>query len=146
MSPVFIERLNNAFALYEEFTKLLDEPLLQSKLATLPSNTIGQQLWCVIGARESYTVAVEKGTWDGFRCSLRAGDLIDKQQVLQALRDSAERARKVITAVETWTIEQERLAFQWLEHEIQHHGQLIRYIYGIKIPVPASWKTRYNLD
>ncbi len=53
MSPVFIERMTNAFALYEEFLKLLDEPFLQKKLGTLPSNTIGQQLWCVIGARES---------------------------------------------------------------------------------------------
>ncbi len=146
MSPVFVERLNNAFALYEEFLKLLDEPLLRSKLATVPSNTIGQQLWCVIGARESYTAAIEKGKWDGFRCSLTAVASIDKQQVLQTLQASAERARKLITAGETPSIEQERLAFQWLEHEILHHGQLIRYIYGLKVPVPSGWKSRYNLD
>ncbi|MEI7973482.1 MAG: hypothetical protein WCH11_03855, partial [Bdellovibrio sp.] len=33
-----------------------------------------------------------------------------------------------------------------LEHEAQHHGQLARYLYGLKVGVPQSWKDRYNFD
>jgi len=33
-----------------------------------------------------------------------------------------------------------------LEHEAQHHGQLIRYLYGLRLPIPASWKSRYALE
>jgi uncharacterized damage-inducible protein DinB len=33
-----------------------------------------------------------------------------------------------------------------LEHEVQHHGQLIRYLYGLGIERPESWKQRYALD
>ncbi|MNL45598.1 hypothetical protein D3C87_1682570 [compost metagenome] len=33
-----------------------------------------------------------------------------------------------------------------LEHEAQHHGQLARYLYGLKVGVPESWKSRYNFD
>lgn len=33
-----------------------------------------------------------------------------------------------------------------LEHETQHHGQLIRYIYALDIPRPPSWRERYALD
>jgi hypothetical protein len=32
-----------------------------------------------------------------------------------------------------------------LEHEAQHHGQLIRYLYALKLAIPDSWKARYAL-
>jgi hypothetical protein len=32
-----------------------------------------------------------------------------------------------------------------LEHELQHHGQLIRYVYGNKLEFPESWKKRYTV-
>jgi spore coat protein CotF len=38
-----------------------------------------------------------------------------------------------------------KLFMDLLEHEIQHHGQLIRYIYGNKLTFPNGWKQRYNV-
>ena len=35
--------------------------------------------------------------------------------------------------------------FALLEHEVQHHGQLIRYCYGNKIAFPQSWHDRYTV-
>lgn len=32
-----------------------------------------------------------------------------------------------------------------LEHEIMHHGQLIRYMYGNKLGFPKSWSDRYTV-
>jgi hypothetical protein len=32
-----------------------------------------------------------------------------------------------------------------LLHETQHHGQLIRYVYGLGLVFPESWRDRWNL-
>ena len=33
-----------------------------------------------------------------------------------------------------------------LEHETQHQGQLIRYVYGLKYKFPKSWAERWALE
>ena len=38
------------------------------------------------------------------------------------------------------------LVLDLLEHEAAHHGQLIRYLYGLDLPIPDSWKRKYALD
>lgn len=35
--------------------------------------------------------------------------------------------------------------FTLLEHEVMHHGQLIRYIYGNILRFPDSWTDRYTV-
>jgi hypothetical protein len=37
------------------------------------------------------------------------------------------------------------LAFDLLEHELQHHGQLIRFVYGNGLTFPESWNKRYTV-
>ncbi|WP_261177856.1 hypothetical protein [Anaerobacillus sp. CMMVII] len=37
------------------------------------------------------------------------------------------------------------LLIDLLEHEVQHHGQLIRYAYANKIDFPKSWNFRYTV-
>ena len=32
-----------------------------------------------------------------------------------------------------------------LEHEVQHHGQLIRFVYGNALTFPESWHDRYTV-
>jgi len=46
-------RLSLSNTLYLDLLSHIPESHLSSKLADLPSNTMGQQLWCVIGARNS---------------------------------------------------------------------------------------------
>jgi hypothetical protein len=140
------ERLNTSFDLYNELAAHLDESSLGSKLAALPSNTIGEQLWCVVGARESYTRGIQKGQWDGFRCSLAKEAIGKKKDVTDALAKSALMAQKILSENESLSTEQEKLAFDLLEHEVQHQGQLIRYLYGLKLGIPAGLKERYHLD
>jgi hypothetical protein len=140
------ERLNKAFDLFDELAVHLDESSLGSKLAALPSNTIGEQLWCVVGARESYTRGIQNGQWQGFRCSLTKEAIGKKKEVAEALASSALIAQKVLSEIENLSTPQEKLAFDLLEHEIQHQGQLIRYLYGLKLGIPAGLKERYHLD
>jgi hypothetical protein len=95
----------------------------------------------VVGARESYAAAIEAGAWQGFSCSLKTPG--DRAAVLAALRSSA--ARLSAIDFEQLSDRQAELGFDLLEHEIQHHGQLIRYIYGNRLSFPASWNRRYTV-
>lgn len=146
MSSLLHERIKKSFDLNSELVAHLTESSLHSKLPALPSNSIGEQLWCVVGARESYIRGIQKGHWDGFRCSLARDDIGKKNSVTEALARSAETARQVLSQSESLSQTQEQLAFELLEHEIQHQGQLIRYLYGLKLGIPAGLKARYHLD
>lgn len=144
MSSILIERLQKSFALYTELVNHLSEESLKQKLSDLPSNTIGQQLWCVVGARESYLKGIQKGAWDGFSCSLKVTD--KKIEVSEALTNSGLLSIDILNQISKFSLAQEKLAFEMLEHEILHQGQLIRYLYGLKLGIPAGLKERYHLD
>jgi hypothetical protein len=109
-----------------------------------PSNTIGEQFWCVIGARESYAKAFAAGSWQGFACSL--ADATSLSNVRDALASSR---RVVVDSMEGSTTSSDahhELLFALLEHETQHHGQLIRFFYANAIPFPAAFAHRYALE
>lgn len=142
MIETLISRLDRAFKLTFDLYASLNEPTLQSKLKNLPSNTLGEQVWCIIGARESYFNAIENKSWIGFSCSLK--DASSKQGVEDKLQSSYDQIQTL--KQKTLTDPKElKFLFDLLEHEIQHHGQLIRYIYGNKLVFPDSWKKRYSL-
>lgn len=132
-----------SFGLYTDFLQAIDETSLAARLPGLPSNTIGMQLWCVVGARESYSHAIAAGEWTGFSCSLET--TTRKEDVGSALLRSAASVIDVLQSTETFTDVQSRLVLDLLEHEAAHHGQLIRYLYGLKLPIPESWKARFAL-
>lgn len=134
-------RLDRSFKLTEDLIVHLDETSLGLDLPNLPSNRISGQLWCVIGARESYTRAIETGGWKGFDCSLTAP--LAKSSVLAALEATRTRLGEIDFA--DLSDAQIDLAFDLLEHEIQHHGQLIRFVYGNQLTFPGSWNKRYTV-
>lgn len=133
--------LDRAFALTRDFVVHLEEESLGLDLPNVPSNQISGQLWCIVGARESYTKAIETGGWKGFSCSLTAPRV--KQSVLAALEATHGRLREIDFM--DLTDAQVELAFGLLEHEIQHHGQLIRFVYGNRLTFPPSWNQRYTV-
>ena len=59
-----------SFDLYAELAATLTREQLGSHLSNVRSNTVGEQLWCVVGARESYSRGIRAGKWAGFACSL----------------------------------------------------------------------------
>ena len=139
-------RLRRTNQLFEDFLAHIPEELLMSKLTPLPSNTVGQQIWCVVGARESYLNAAKAGKWQGFECPLTNEDIALKEKIQPALTSSCEDILKFINATETLSTTQEDYLWDLVEHEVQHHGQLIRYLYGLNAGVPQSWKERYALE
>ncbi|NNF05119.1 MAG: hypothetical protein HKN21_00025 [Candidatus Eisenbacteria bacterium] len=137
-------RLTRSFQLYEDLLDILEESKLSEKLPGLRSNSLGLQLWCVVGARESYSRAIEAGEWSGFSCSLESP--VDQAAVRHSMTQSSRRVVEAVGKCPQPTEMQEQLLFDLLEHEVCHQGQLIRYLYGLGIPIPESWRKRYNLE
>lgn len=81
------QSFDRSFRLYQDLIDAIDETVLSSKLGLLPSNTAGLQLWCVVGARESFVKAIAANQWSGFTCSLET--TTDKESVADALRRTA---------------------------------------------------------
>ena len=141
------ERLGAAMGLYRDLVAALPSEALGLRLAELPSNSIGSQLWCVVGARESYVRAIRAGKWQGFACRVVRVEAKDRGRMAAALEETAELAVECLADESLdWTPERERLLVTLLEHEAQHHGQVIRYLYGNRLAIPESWKERYALE
>jgi hypothetical protein len=139
-----LRRLERAHRLYVDLVAGLTPELLASHLGDLRSNTIAEQLWCVVGARESYTKAALEGGWQGFTSSLDASSPVDPSVVVGSLNSSF---AVVSSAIDAGVAPEGRAwLMDLLEHETQHHGQLIRYLYGLGIPRPQSWREHYALD
>lgn len=141
MNETLRDQLIRAFALYDELAATLSAEDLARDLPGLPSNSIGQQLWCVVGARESYARAIAAGEWQGFECSMTAEDCGSPDAVAAALKESTARAVEGMARSEGTP----PFALDLLEHEAMHQGQLIRYLYGLRLEIPAGWKARWAL-
>jgi hypothetical protein len=141
MNQLLEAKLDRSFNLTHDLVAHLGEESLALDLPNLPSNQISGQLWCIVGARESYLKAIEASGWQGFSCSLKAPRV--KQSVLNALEATHEHLKTIEFAALTDV--QLDLGFNLLEHEIQHHGQLIRFVYGNKLTFPKSWNERYTV-
>jgi hypothetical protein len=138
------ERFERSFGMYRDLVEVIDGDALERHLGDLRSNTVGAQLWCVVGARESYSRAIEAGAWSGFSCSL--DDAADPAKVRAALDRSGEAVQAALVGLDAADETRWGLALDLLEHEAAHQGQLIRYLYGLDLPIPASWTRRYALD
>jgi uncharacterized damage-inducible protein DinB len=144
MQEQVLAHLKARFSAHRDLVAVLPEEAFQSKLP-VRSNSVGAQYWCVIGARESYTRAIAGGEWAGFTCSLSSQDLKLKQKLLYALDQSAVGFAQVASEVE-WTERRRELLLDLFEHETQHQGQMIRYVYGLEYKFPESWVHRWSLE
>lgn len=142
----FKNRLDLSNKLYLDLLIHIPEGTLEKKLAGLPSNTVGEQLWCVIGARHSYLKAAKAGKWDGFECPLAWDKTTSVNEVRAALALTGENVSAFLQSSAELSEAQVGFLFSLIEHEAQHHGQLARYVYGLKLGVPQSWKDRYHFD
>jgi hypothetical protein len=120
------ERLERSFAMYRDLLNELGEGALTSRLGDLRSNTIGAR------------------RWSGFNCSL--DDTTDAARVGEALASSENAVRVALDGMHAADDAPWGLVLDLLEHEAAHHGQLIRYLYGLDLQIPDSWKRKYALD
>jgi len=134
-------RVVRVLKLTNDFFAHIPESSLTQNIPNAPSNSIGEQAWCIIGARESYLKALREGRWAGFSCSLH--DHTVKNAVMGKLEGSTADIQSFLqTATQSVNWD---LAVDLLEHEVQHHGQLIRYAYANRLEFPESWTRRYTV-
>lgn len=136
------KRVLKAFSLTEDFYSHVNDDKLKLKISNVPSNSIGEQAYCIIGARESYLKAFNVGKWSGFECSLV--DTNSKSLIIIKLKETHTNIEVFLRNTSTDQIDS-NLLIDLLEHEIQHHGQLIRIAYANRIEFPESWKVRYTV-
>lgn len=143
MTDLVDEHLDTVFRLYDELAATLDAQQLGQGLP-VPSNRIGAQLWCVVGARETYASAMASGVWGPFSCSLTASEVEVPAALQSKLETSASMFR---AAAEAAPHDDLRLGFKLdlLEHESAHLGQLLRYLLGLGLDIPPGWKERFAL-
>jgi hypothetical protein len=135
-----VMQLGNSMEMTDELASCLDDESMSRRLQD-PSNTLWDQLWCMVGARESYARAITAGEWVGFACSLTAEDRGSRPRVVEALQSSRDEVQRAVSSPDS----PEELILDLLLHETQHHGQLIRYVYGLGLKFPKSWRDRWNL-
>jgi hypothetical protein len=139
------DRLREALALTDALAAGLTADALGLHNGKARSNTIGGQFWCLVGARESYARAFEIGAWRGFTCSL--DDTRSPAAVQGALVASRGRLEALLArAASPLDPEREATLFRLLEHEVQHHGQLIRYFDANDLAFPPAFARRYALE
>ena len=61
LSDIVRRSLQRSVDLYRELISELPEQALGERLPGLRSNSIGAQIWCVVGARQSYRHAIALG-------------------------------------------------------------------------------------
>jgi len=139
-------RLELANTLYLDFVDTVTSENLGSHLADLPSDTVGHQLWCVLGARESFPRAARAGDWQGFTSPVTKEQTTDVASLRAAFVQTAADVDEWVMGIAADDDDSLRYVLALLEHETQHQGQLIRYLYGLGIERPQSWQRQYALD
>lgn len=146
MNDLLRRRLARANTLYLDFLDTAPPEHLGSRLADLPSDTIGHQLWCVLGARVSFPRAARAGHWQGFTSPVTAEQTTDAAAVRAAFVQTAADVDEWVEGIEAGDEDSLRYVIALLEHETMHQGQLVRYLYGLGIDRPHTWQQQYSLD
>ena len=146
MNELLRRRFSRANTLYLDLVDAVSAEQLGSHLVDLPSDTVGHQLWCVLGARESYPRAAQAGQWQGFTSPVTAEQTTDASALRAAFVQTASDVDDWVAGFDAGDEASLTYALALLEHETQHHGQLIRYLYGLGIDRPRSWQQQYALD
>ncbi|MBU2896758.1 hypothetical protein [Vibrio hepatarius] len=138
MRNTILKNIRQRFESLLDLVESLEPSLLTSQLDIVKSKSVSEHMWCIVGARESYSRALSLGKWDGFSCSLEETD--NPSNIIAKLHSSEEAFNNEINKVHDWTPERHDLLVHLLEHETMHEGQLIRHIYALKQELPNSIK------
>jgi hypothetical protein len=132
---------------------LLDSVAEDQLGLTLPfveSQALGYQFWCIVGAQESNLPVIERGVWEGFRCSLDEIESPSKVNIKNALRGADSDLLDLIDRIDFDTKFEDGstplINYMVLsEHEAHHQGQMINFIYAHNLPIPESWFNKWHL-
>lgn len=137
MRATVIDTLKRRFNSYCDLINQVDGAAIEERIAAPKHKSLGEHLWCVVGARESYAKAIETGEWSGFGCSMTT---FEHEDFVEKLASSSKAVLDALDGVDNWTPERDDLLLTLAEHETMHEGQVIRHAYGMGRTLPPSWK------
>lgn len=70
MREIVIENLASRFQSYADVIEQVDDATITARIDVPKHKTLGEHVWCVVGARESFAKSLEAGEWLGFACSM----------------------------------------------------------------------------
>ncbi|WP_325895410.1 hypothetical protein [Grimontia sp. NTOU-MAR1] len=138
MRDVVLKNLCERFQSLNEIVDTLNPELFTTHLNVPKNKSVGEHMWCIVGARESYTKSLLKGEWAGFECSLASTEC--RGDVIEKLKSSEVAFDEVVNTISHWTPERDELLVYLLEHEATHEAQLIRHIFALEQTLPESVK------
>jgi hypothetical protein len=135
---------------YDFLSEIAEEDLKK----TLPfpaSQTLGYQFLCMLGTQESNTSYIEKGSWQGFSCSIETEENLTKQTIKESLEKADQSLLQILEEVDLFQkFEDETTSLLnymiLVEHEAHHQGQMINFIYAHNLPIPKSWEEKWALS
>jgi hypothetical protein len=133
-----------------DYLDMLETEHLGRTLPFPTSKTLGYQFWCMLGAQESYTRKLQHGSWQGFSSSLDQFEAVTPAIIKQQMMRADEALANLLAMVD---LEQPLangqagydVVFQIIKHESHHHGQLINFMFFLRLPIPPSWHNEWAL-
>ena len=135
MRETIVANLRKRFDFYTDLVAQVDEAAINAELDIPRHRSLGMHLWCIVGSRESFAKAIAAGEMAGWRSSVKR---FERDEFSAKLVESARLLLEAIDAVREWTPERDQLLAQIAEHEVMHEGQIIRLMFGLEKPLPAS--------
>jgi uncharacterized damage-inducible protein DinB len=151
LAKILLKQWHDLRRLTYDYLNVLEVGHLERTLPFAASQSLGYQFWCMVGAQESYLKKLELGAWQGFASSLDRFDVVTpaliKQQMLAA-DDTLTRLLGRFTLEEQLHNGQYRyeVVMQMIKHESHHHGQLINFMFYLRLPIPPSWHDEWALS
>lgn len=142
---ILVSKLKSIFSLWSDLVESLDDEQLAMHLGDLRSNTIGQQLWCLGGCRESNLASLKADAPFAWTCSY-GGSTEDRAAIAAYLEEQAGGLVAFLEDLDELGANRANLLLDLLAHEFQHQGQVIRYLYGNGLPIPTSWQEFWHLE
>jgi hypothetical protein len=150
LSDIFWQQWQDIRQLTYDYLDSLDADQLALTLPFPTARPIGYQFWCMTGAHESYLNELAAGEWQGFTCSLNALTEITGPVMKAHMQRADEGMGQLLQTLNlTERLKNGKYGYQvvqrMVEHEMHHHGQLINLMFCHRLPIPASWQTKWAL-
>jgi hypothetical protein len=151
LSRIFFQQWKGIRALTYDYLAVLSPSDLELTLPFPESGSLLDQFWCMVGAHESYLTELQTGSWQGFSCSLDALDDYTLATIQGQMRKSDLIMSEVLEVLDLEArLASGKLAYEvvqrMVEHEVLHHGQLIKYMYYGRLSIPESWHLKWDLS
>lgn len=133
-----------------DFISEISDTELNMTLPFPQSQSIANQLYCMLGTTETFGNYLKTGKWSEWNCSLDNWERTTIDEITSKFKSSDE---LLIEGLDQRDLTQAynsgktllQLYFILVEHESHHQGQIINFIYALNLPIPKSWQEKWAL-